>query len=159
MHSDPHHVAHHLSRHLGELGVDPAVKPDLVEVVKAQRERSKTLLEMAQNSLFFYQEFESYDAKAAKKNLKPAILEPLTALRQALAELPQWEATSIHSAIIETAEKQELKMGKLAQPLRVAVTGGAISPPIDITLELIGSARTLDRIDRALELIRQRSPE
>ena len=59
--SDPAHVAHHLSYHLGKLGIDPAAGPDLIEVVKAQRERAKTLLEMAQNSAFFYRNDIEYD--------------------------------------------------------------------------------------------------
>ena len=65
--SDPAHVAHHLSYHLGKLGIDPATGPDLIEVVKAQRERAKTLLEMAQNSAFFYRNEIEYDPKDAAR--------------------------------------------------------------------------------------------
>ena len=95
--SDPAHVAHHLSWHLGRLGVDPADGPSLVEVVKAQRERCKTLVEMAERSLFLYREFDDYEEKAASKNLESAAAEPLAAVREQLSTLGVWEAEAIHA--------------------------------------------------------------
>ncbi|MEJ2347546.1 MAG: glutamate--tRNA ligase [Gammaproteobacteria bacterium] len=150
--SDPAHVAHHLSWHLGKLGIDPAAGPDLVEVVQAQQERAKTLVEMAHNSVFFYRDFEAYDEKAAAKNLKPAVLDPLQDLRARLAGV-EWTPEAIHAEVVAVAERHELKLGKIAQPLRVAVSGGAVSPPIDLTAYLVGRERTLARIDRALSYI------
>jgi glutamyl-tRNA synthetase len=153
--SDPTHVAHHLSHHLGKLGIDPSTGPDILEVVKAQRERAKTLAEMAANSAFFYKDFEAYDPKDAVAHFKPEALKPLTELRERLAALSIWEAQAIHEAVTGTAEAQGLKLGKLAQPLRVAVVGRAVSPPIDITLALVGREKTLKRLDSALEYIRK----
>lgn len=147
--SDPAHVAHHLSWHLGRLGLDPSAGPDLVEVVKAQQERAKTLVEMAANSVYFYREFDTYDEKAAAKNLKPDVLTPLRALLTRLGAI-DWTCEQIHQAVVETAESHELKLGKLAQPLRVAVTGGTVSPPIDQTVYLIGRERSLERLDKAI---------
>ena len=155
--SEPNEVARHLSWHMGNLGIDPAQDPALVEVVIAQRERSKTLLEMAQMSRFFYEDFADYDAKAASKNLKPEAVTPLTRLRESLAALQDWRAEPIHAVVQSTAEALELKMGKVAQPLRVAVSGGTVSPPIDVTLALLGRERTLARIDRALAYIEVQS--
>ncbi len=147
--SDPAHVAHHLSWHLGRLGLDPSAGPGLVEVVKAQQERAKTLVEMAANSVYFYREFDSYDEKAAAKNLKSDVLTPLRALLTRLSAI-DWTCEQIHQAVVETAESHELKLGKLAQPLRVAVTGGTVSPPIDQTVYLIGRERSLARLNRAI---------
>jgi glutamyl-tRNA synthetase len=59
----------------------------------------------------------------------------------------------VHQVLVDTAEKHELKLGKLAQPLRVAVTGGAVSPPLDVTLALIGRERVLSRLQHAIEFI------
>ncbi|HHM04437.1 MAG TPA: glutamate--tRNA ligase [Gammaproteobacteria bacterium] len=150
---EPAHIAHHLSWHLGALGVDPSDGPPLVDVVKALQERVKTLQDMAQGSVYFYKEFEDYDEKAATKNLKPAVHEPLVALAERLKVLERWEDEAIHDAVVRTAEAFDLKLGKLAQPLRVAVTGGTVSPPINVTLRLIGRERTLVRIARALAYI------
>jgi glutamyl-tRNA synthetase len=155
--NDPRHVAHHLSHHLGKLGVDPVTGPDLVEVVKAQRERAKTLVEMAQNSAFFYRDFDQYDAKDAAAHLKPEAGKPLTELRARLAALPVWDAPSIHNAVTGVADAEGLKLGKIAQPLRVAVAGRAVSPPIDVTLTLLGREKTLARLDVALEHIRKQA--
>jgi len=153
--ADPKHVAHHLSHHLGKLGIDPSTGPDLIEVVKAQRERAKTLAEMAAASVFFYKDVETYEPKDAVAHLKPDVHEPLTELRERLAGLPQWTAEAIHVAVNGLAEARGLKLGKIAQPLRVAVAGRAVSPPIDITLALLGRAKTLQCLDRALAHIRQ----
>ncbi len=153
MHGDPLHVAHHLRWHLGQLGIDPSGGPDLVEVVKAQRERNKTLVDMAAGSAFFYRDFEQYDEKAATKNLTPAVVPVLQMLRETLAALRPWGRESIHDLIAATAEAMDLKMGGVAQPLRVAVCGTTVSPPIDLTLEILGQTATLSRIDRALSWI------
>ncbi len=153
--STPEHVARHLSWHLGQLGIDPSEGPDLVEVVKTQQERSKTLVEMAQNSRCFYQEYEAFDEKAAKKNLKAAAQQPLEKMRDVLSNLSEWKAEPIHDLVKQISEELEVNMGKVAQPLRIAVTGTAVSPPIDVTLELIGKERVLSRIGRALDYIAQ----
>lgn len=156
MHGDPVHVAHHLRWHLGKLGIDPTEGPDPVEVVKAQRERNKTLVEMAEASAFFYRDFHQYDEKAAKKNLSPESVPGLTMLRDTLSALRPWVRESIHDLIAATAEALEVKMGGVAQPLRVAVSGTSVSPPIDLTLEILGQEKTLARIDQALEWIRKK---
>ncbi|MGM0476211.1 MAG: glutamate--tRNA ligase [Pseudomonadota bacterium] len=150
MHADPAHVAHHLAYHLGTLGIDPAHGPELVAVVEAQRERCKDLVEMAEKSAFFFREFDEFDEKAANKNLKAGVREPLAELRERLAGLGDWAPELIHAEVEGLAEVREMKLGKIAQPLRVAVSGGAVSPPIDVTLHLLGREATLARIDRAL---------
>lgn len=153
--ADPRHVAHHLSHHLGKFDIDPVQGPDLVEVIIAQRERAKTLAEMAAASVFFYKDIDSYESKDAVMYLKPEIIEPLDALREQLASLPHWNAGTIHAAVNGLAEARGLKLGKIAQPLRVAVAGRAVSPPIDQTLALLGREKTLKRIDRAIDYIRR----
>ncbi|MFQ5995715.1 MAG: glutamate--tRNA ligase [Acidiferrobacterales bacterium] len=150
---DPARVAHQLSWHMGHLGIDPSQGPDLVDIVKVQQERAKTLVEMAENSAFFYRDIESYNEKDAAKHLKPQITEALQSLRDRLAVLEDWTAEAIHGLINEVAGAHGLKLGKIAQPVRVAVAGRAVSPPIDITLALVGRERTLDRLDAALTYI------
>ena len=145
-----------LKRKLVELGVDVSGPPDLKEVAGIQKERVKTIAEMADQSRFFYEEFAEYDETAAKKHLRPVALEPLRQARETFSALDTWGREALHAAIDAVAEQQAIKFGKIAQPLRVAVTGGAISPSIDVTLELLGRDRTLSRLDRALVLIERR---
>ncbi len=152
----PTRIAHLLSPHMGRLGIDPAEGPDLVAVARAQQERAKTLVEMAEISAFFYKDFDDYEEKAAKKHLRPVAREPLEKMRAALAALEDWSPEPLHQAVADVSEALELNMGKVAQPLRVAVAGRAASPGIDDTLFLVGRDATLRRIDRALEFIRKR---
>ena len=154
MNSDPEHVAKHLQWHMKNQGVDLANGPELVDVVKAQRERSKTLVEMAAASHYFYQDFEEYDAKAAKKNFKQGSDEVLQRLMDQFSQLDAWDGQKLHQIVLDTAEKMDLKLGKVAQPLRVAVSGAGVSPAIDVTLELLGREKTLARMQKAIEHIK-----
>jgi glutamyl-tRNA synthetase len=152
--ADPAIVADELAWHLQRLGVDTSTGPSLAEVVLAQRERCKTLVEMSEKSVFFYQDFATYDEKAAAKNLTPEALVPLQALQAALAALPTWDAVSIQAAVDSTATAIDAKLGVVAQPIRVAVAGNAISPPIDQTLALLGRECTLKRVAQAVSFIK-----
>ncbi|MGX2041094.1 glutamate--tRNA ligase [Methylocaldum sp. MU1018] len=153
MHSDPLHVAHHLRWHLGQLDIDPTQGPDPVRVVEAQRERCKTLVDMAKASAFLYKEFDAYDEKAAGKHLTADGLAILRTLETRLRALDVWNREAIHQVVAETAETLGVKMGSVAQPLRVAVTGTTVSPPIDLTLELLGKDATLSRVGQAIAYI------
>jgi len=154
--SDPLHIAHLLSPHLGRLGIDPSEGPALVEVVRAQQERAKTLVEMAEISAFVYQDFDSFDEGAAKKHLRPVARQSLEAMKSALMEQLDWTREALHQTVQEVSEQLALKMGKVAQPLRVAVVGRAASPGIDETLYLVGKAACIRRIDMALAYISKR---
>ncbi|MCC3752018.1 MAG: glutamate--tRNA ligase, partial [Halorhodospira halophila] len=140
---------------LAERGVDPAEGPSLEAVVRTQQERAKTLVEMADNSLFFYRRPEAYEEKAARKNFKEGTAEILEHCQHLFVGLPSWDAESIHGVVTEAAEAFEVKMGKVAQPIRVAVSGGAVSPPIDATLELLGREETVARLSAAVEWVRE----
>jgi glutamyl-tRNA synthetase len=149
-------LAERLLPYMQRAGIEVDTGPELVDVAEALRERSKTLVEMAASSRCFYQDFESFDEKAAKKNLRPVVKEPLLRVKTLLTELKDWQAEPIHQCIEQAAAELEVGMGKVGQPLRVAATGAGASPAIDITLQLVGRERTLQRIDRALEYIKKR---
>ena len=136
-----------------QLGVDTSRGPSLVEIVEVQRERAKTLKDMAVNSRYFFLDTIEYDDRAVRKFLKAAIREPLNDFCGRLAGLEDWSAVAIHELIHVVADEYALKLGKIAQPVRVAVTGGSVSPPIDVTVMLIGRVRCVDRIKYALSLI------
>ena len=140
-------------------GLDPADGPDPVHLAEGFHERAETLLHMASNARYCYEDFEVIDPKAAKKHLRPVILEPLRAVRERLADLEHWGQVAIAEVIQAVAADYDLNLGKLGQPIRVAVTGGPVSPPIDVTLWLVGKNRTLKRLDRAIELITARAAQ
>jgi glutamyl-tRNA synthetase len=152
----PQRIAHLLSPHMGNLGIDPSRGPDLVDVAEAHQERANTLVEMAEMSAFCYQDFDAYDEQAAKKHLRPVAREPLRCMREALAGLDEWTPQGLHAVVDRVSADLELKMGKVAQPLRVALVGRAASPGIDVTLYLVGKEASLRRIDKALAYIDQR---
>ena len=78
-------------------------------------------------------------------------------VRDRFAEMVDWTAAGVAETIEQVAAEFELNMGKLGQPIRVAVTGGGVSPPIDVTVWLVGQARVLARMDRAIRLIEERA--
>ena len=151
MRAQPATLVPHLRAQLRRLGLDSDNQALLEGVIVSQRERAKTLKEMAQNSRFFFVEAVELDPKAAAKHLMPAALPLLASVRDRLAALAEWSAPSINAVLNELATESQSGLGKIAQPVRVAVTGTAVSPPIDATLALLGRERTLARIHAALE--------
>ena len=125
--------------------------------MEGYRERADTLLHMAASARYCYEDFEVIDEKSAKKHLRPVILEPLEAARERLAGLNHWGQAAIHEASEAAANDFDLNLGKLGQPIRVAVTGGPVSPPLDVTLWLVGRERTLERLERAIRLVEKRA--
>lgn len=138
-------------------GLDPTDGPDPVHVAEGFHERAETLLHMAASARYCYEDFETIDEKSAKKHLRPVILEPMKTARDKLASLEHWGQTAIDEAIREVAADYDINMGKLGQPIRVAVTSGPVSPPIDVTLWLVGQQRTISRLDHAISLIEARA--
>ena len=157
--SDSAQLVSLLSDRLKGRGIDVFNGPPVDDVVSALRERAQTLDEMADKSEYFFSEFGDYDANAAQKHLRPAARDMLADVRNRLSAVEPWSADLIHAQVMATVEDYDAKLGKLAQPLRVAVSGTAATPPIDETLLLVGKARTVDRIDRALEFIDRRMAE
>ncbi len=148
--SPPEHVARHLSWHLSKRDIDPSTGPDLAAVVKIHQERAKTLVEMADGVVPFYKDFTTYDEKAASKHLKPDVAPALREVRDVFAALEPWTPEAIHKTLEDVAARHGLNLGKIAQPLRVALMGTAVSPPIDVTTHLIGRPRVTARINQAL---------
>ena len=150
---DPVKVAKQLAFYMMEHGIKIDKGPALVEIVMLLRERSKTLVEMVENSRFFYESVEEYDAKSVKKHIKEGTTAILVSVREKLASLEEWYADNIHHVVQEVVNEQEVGFPKVAMPLRIAVTGSTMSPSIDTTLDLLGKEKTLDRIDKLLVFI------
>ena len=145
-------VAPLLRWHLERAGVHVSDEPMLERIVLSQRERAKTVREMAQSSIFFFNAPATYDEKAVRKHISADVLALLAEFAEALKELADWTAPAIHDLINGVAAANGVSLGKLAQPIRLAVCGGAVSPPIDATLAILGKSETLSRLLRALTL-------
>ena len=146
----PADIAPHLVYQLEKLGVDLSTGPAPADVVIALRDRVQTLKEMAEKALVWYQPLTAYDAAAVAKHLGAAAQAPLAKAREHLAALADWSADSVSAALHQAAAALELGMGKVAQPLRVAITGTQVSPDISHTVYLAGREEALKRIDAAL---------
>lgn len=151
--SDPQHLVKPLNAHFKKLNIElkDSSQPPLTQVIVAQQERAKTLKEMAEKSTYFYQDFDEIPAEVREKHLNSEAVAALKVLKDAFKSPHlDWKKEAIHNTLIQVSESLDLKLGKLAQPLRVAVTGNTISPPIDITLELIGREKVLERLERII---------
>jgi glutamyl-tRNA synthetase len=150
----------HLAPRLEAVAGRPVARdPALEKLLELLRERSETLGQMAEQARWWLHDLVGYDDKAAAKHLKPAALGPLEDLHDRLAALPagDWSEGPIEAAFQATLAAHEgLKLGKLAQPVRVAVTGSAASPPIYETLAVLGQARSVGRLKEAVVEIRKR---
>jgi glutamyl-tRNA synthetase len=150
MRAEPAKLVPYLRSQLVRLGLHSDDEALLEGVIVAQRERAKTMKEMAQNSRFFFTDTVEMDPKAVAKHLNAAALPVLQKVRDRLAALTEWSAAVVHTALNDLATELQTGLGKVAQPVRVAVAGSAVSPPIDATLALLGRERTIARIDSAL---------
>jgi glutamyl-tRNA synthetase len=145
-------VAAVLRWHLEREGIQADDGLQLEQIVLAQRERAKTVKEMAANSLFFFRAPAAYDDKALRKHVTPDVLDWLKEVVAGLGEMKDWRAESIHGFISALATARGASLGKLAQPIRLAVCGGTVSPPIDATLAILGKSESLARIAKAMAL-------
>lgn len=149
-------VAMHAKWHFDQIGVDLASGPALESVIAIQADRVKTLKELAEISTYFYQDFEEFDANAAKKHLRPVAKDALETVKDKLLAVADWNPENISQAINDAAEALGVGMGKVGMPLRVAATGSGNSPSLDITLNLLSKEKVGERIDKALTFIANR---
>ncbi len=137
--------------HLEKLGV---ANPDPARVETAVPEfqpRAKTLVEMAEKCRFlFVDTVEPFDEKARAKHCKAPILAPFKELIESLESLTEWSPAQLEPAFKQVLANHGIKMGKLAQPVRIALTGGVVSPGIYETLHLLGRQTSLERLRRGL---------
>ena len=146
-------LAEHLQWHLDNQKLDitkDANAPAITDVIEAHRDRAKTLKELAASIRYYFEDFSEYDENAAKKNFKTATPAILQNLLEKFKGVENWSPESIESVIKATCEELELGMGKVGPALRVAVTGTAMSPSLDVTLNLVGKERSLARLEKAV---------
>ncbi|MCG9554090.1 glutamate--tRNA ligase [Vibrio sp. Isolate31] len=155
--SEPEYVAKYLQWHLDTQKIDTTNGPAITEVIKLVGERCNTLIELAEQSRYFYEDFSEFEAGAAKKHLRGVAKGPLELALAKVEALEEFTTANIKDGVIAAVcEELEIGMGKIGMPLRVAVTGGGQSPSVDAVMELVGKERVIARIKMALEFIAER---
>ncbi len=153
----PEELADHLLFHLAALGINATNDEFTREVIKTLQPRSKTLVEMADAAAFYYKEDIVFDEKAANKFLKPEIVEMLEKSASYIEALDEYTEKKLEDVFKRIIEETGLKFGKIAQPLRVAVTGTTVSPGIFEMLIALGKKKTIDRIRKAVAYIQNKT--
>lgn len=133
-----------------QAGIEVAQSEQNVAVIGLIQERCKTLLDVVTQSRFFFSDVEDYDPAAMKKWIKPVSGTLIEALVVKLGALETWQAADIQALVQSVVDEHEVGFAKVAQPIRIAVTGGTNSPSIDQTLELLGRELSLERLNRGL---------
>ncbi len=143
-----------LIEQLKELGIETAEPGTHLEaIIDTLKERSETLKDMASGALFYFVDEFTYDDKAARKFLKPEKVDILASLIARLEKLSDINAETVERIFIDIMAEHDLKLGKVAQPVRVALTGGTISPGIFETIAALGKEKTLKRLQKAVDYI------
>jgi len=158
---DPERLASILNGILVQKGILTEPYPSekmgyLAEVVKCQQEKRKTLVEMAELSTYFFEREIVMDEKAGKKYLTPENLPLLEDLMSRFAALDDFSVEKIQAIFEQVMAEKETGLGKIAQPVRVALTGGTVSPGIFELVSILGKESVLKRMKKAVEYIRNR---
>ena len=149
----PKTVAERLVPFLAAKGIQTGVDERLERVVTAFRERASTLSAMADMAGWVYSKGVALDDAASKKHLTTAAKPLLQSVKSELEAMAAFEVAALDAVIKSVSEKAAVGMGKVAQPVRVAVTGNTMSPGIGETLALIGRDEVLSRLDAAMARI------
>ncbi len=152
----PEELAAHLKPFLESQGWQADDAAYLNAVIATLQPRSKTLQEMALQAGFYFNEAVDLDEQAARKFLKAGVLAPLRELRTQLAALNDFGEKELEQVFVGLMEKFDIKLGKIAQPVRVALTGTSVSPGIFEIMAVLGPDRVLPRLDQAIRYIEQR---
>ena len=148
--ANPQELGNLLVPFLEERGIKANGDPRLPAIVMTLKERVKTLKEMADGALFYFKEDIIYDPKAAEKFLVPSNEELFNILIEKLSGLDEFTEAGIEKVFAGVIEEKGLKLGKLAQPVRVALTGGTVSPGIFEMMAAMGKAMVLKRLKSAV---------
>ncbi|MCG8470330.1 MAG: glutamate--tRNA ligase [Desulfobacterales bacterium] len=134
---------------LEKIGIEAESRTQLEMAVKTLAPRSRTLVEMAENARFYFEGVKSYDPKMAKKAFKPEAISALTEMKAALSEAA-FTKESLEATFKTVVEKLGVGFGKVAMPMRLAVSGTGASPDMYEMLEVLGKEETLKRIGAAI---------
>jgi len=150
-------LLNHLQYHLDRQSINTNNGPNIKDVVESLRDRSKTLIEMANSCTMFYQDFDSFDSDLAKNVFQTKSRPILESLYSSLEALDSWTADEIHNVIMKICKNQNIGFAKVGQPFRLALSGNGKSGSIDKSAQLVGKDRTLSRLKMAIDFIENHS--
>jgi glutamyl-tRNA synthetase len=138
---------------LQELNCGSLDRKKVVQAVDTLKPRSQTLAQMAQNGCFYFQEEIRFERKGDDKFLTSSALELMVDIKKRLADWQDFSQSGLERVFGSFLEEKQIKLGKIAQPLRVALTGKTASPGLFEVMEVLGKEKTLDRLKRAISHI------
>ena len=141
--------------YFSQAGIELPDDEHAIAVLGLIRERCKTLLDIVEQSRYFFTDIDSYDEGAVGKHIKPVSPDLLAAVIEKLNLIEVWQSDAVHAALQAVVEQFEVGFAKVAQPVRIAVTGSTMSPSIDQTLALLGKPLSLSRLESALMHFKQ----
>ena len=150
-------LAQELTPFLQQFGFLGLAQEKVKEVVATLKPRSKTLLDMAEGACFYFQEEITYEKKADDKFLKPDILRLLEDIHDRLEKATEFDQENLEKIFEAFLSDNEIKLKKVAQPVRVALTGKTASPGIFEVMEILGRKKVLERLAKAIAHIRSKS--
>lgn len=151
-------LAERLTPFLDNLGFRGLDRRQVAGAAQTLKQRSRTLVEMAEASRFYFQKEIVFDEKAADKFLKPDVYDLMRGIRDRIASLSDFNHKTLEEVFLAFMEENQVKLGKIAQPLRVALTGTSVSPGLFEVMEVLGKDEVLTRIDKALSHMSQEKP-
>jgi len=143
---------------LKEKGLNVELDDKLIKIIKELSQRAKTLLDIANTIDYFYTHDIQFEEKAKNKFLKPAIKPVLQDITDRLSQLSDFNMDEMHKVFDNVMEERELKLGKIAQPVRVSLTGGTVSPGIFEVMDILGKDEVLKRLHSAISVIPDEEP-
>ena len=155
--TDINNLVENLKWHLGKLNINLDNGPSIVELADSLRERSGSLVDMAQSCVMFYCDFDTFDPVQANKAFNTKSKSILEDLVSNLNSVDSWTADNIHSVIKSICDEREVGFGKVGQPFRLALSGDGRSGSIDISAQFVGKKRTLARLKKAIDWIENHS--
>lgn len=151
-------LAPHLMPFLQAKGIDAKPGDYLNGVIETLKPRSKTFIEMADGAGFYFLEKPAYDAQAAAKFLTPAMLGPMKQLTDKLSQAQAFDEPALEDIFKTVMADADLKFGKIAQPVRVALTGGTVSPGIFEMMMALGQSKVVARLKEAVAFMEKGLP-
>jgi glutamyl-tRNA synthetase len=155
--TDTNNLVKNLKWHLNNLNINLDNGPNINDLADSLRERSGSLVDMANSCAMFYCDFDTFDSVQANKAFNTKSKSILEDLVSNLNSVDSWTADNIHSVIKSICDEREVGFGKVGQPFRLALSGDGRSGSIDISAQFVGKERTLARLKKAIDWIENHS--